>query len=394
MVLRSRPYSCLLLTLLKTTAWRPALLLLALLLVLLGLSPAQAQRRKAPRTKARAGNTTGNADFFRAKTPQMRYVRPDTTTVIETEELPEEGSDAAKSIYFNPAKKLSIVSEDTSRLNEGGQEIVEMSEEVLIDSSWVKVAGYYSIWDTHSVNPYRVDGRSYRDSLKLTLVDPSRQRYSKMPLLSTPITSSFAFRGYRWHYGMDLDLETGDSVKSAYDGVVRISAWDGGGYGNYVLVRHYNGLETIYGHMSKALVKVGTFVQAGQIIGYGGSTGRSSGSHLHFEVRYQGNPINPALMYDFPGYKLRKDNFTITSQLFNYYSRAVGRRSSGGSSRSSSGRTSSSSPSRARQIVTHKVRSGDTLSEVAEKYGVGLSTLKRLNPGMKTLQPGRTLRIK
>ena len=370
--------------------------MLALLLVLLGLSPVQAQRRKAPRTKARAGNTTGNADFFRAKTPQMRYVRPDTTTVIETEELPEEGSDAAKSIYFNPAKKLSIVSEDTSRLNEGGQEIVEMSEEVLIDSSWVKVAGYYSIWDTHSVNPYRVDGRSYRDSLKLTLVDPPRQRYSKMPLVSTPVTSSFAFRGYRWHYGMDLDLETGDSVKSAYDGVVRISAWDGGGYGNYVLVRHYNGLETIYGHMSKVLVKVGTFVQAGQIIGYGGSTGRSSGSHLHFEVRYQGNPINPALMYDFPGYKLRKDNFTITSQLFNYYSRAVARRSSGGSSRSSSGRTSSSksSPSRARQIVTHKVRSGDTLSEVAEKYGVGLSTLKRLNPGMKTLQPGRTLRIK
>nr|WP_226163157.1 M23 family metallopeptidase [Hymenobacter terricola] len=183
---------------------------------------------------------------------------------------------------------------------------------------------------------------------------------------------------------MDLDLETGDSVRAAYDGVVRINAWDGGGYGNYILVRHYNGLETIYGHMSKALVPVGTFVKAGQLIGYGGSTGRSTGSHLHFEVRYQGNPINPALMYDFPGYRLRKDNFTITSQLFNYYSRAVGRsRSSGG------GR-----PSRARQVVTHKVRSGDTLSEVAERYGVRVSTLKRLNPGVKTLQPGKKLRIK
>ena len=375
----------LLLALLKTTFGRPALLLL-LLLLLGGLNPALAQRKKPPRTKARAGSAPGPSDFFRIKTPKMRYVRPDTTTVIETEELPDENSDAAKSIYFNPAKKLSIVSEDTTTLNDGGTEIVEMSEEVLIDSSWVKVAGYYSIWDTHRVNPYRVDGRSYRDSLKLRLVDPPRQRYAKMPLVTTPVTSGFAFRGYRWHYGMDLDLDTGDSVKTVYDGVVRIQAWDGGGYGNYILVRHYNGLETIYGHLSKSLVTVGTFVKAGQLIGYGGSTGRSTGSHLHFEVRYQGNPINPTLMYDFPGYKLRKDNFTITSELFNYYSRAI--------SRSRSSRSSGGQPSRARQTVTHRVRSGDTLSEVAEKYGVRVSTLRKLNPGVRTLQPGKRLRIK
>ena len=380
----------LLLTFHSSIYWRSVLAAVLVLFALAASLPAQAQRRKPPRTKAQAGSTTGKSDFFRIKTPKMRYVRPDTTTVIETEELPDDESDAAKSIYFNPAKKLSIVSEDTTTLDEGGQEIVEMSEEVLIDSSWVKVAGYFSIWDTHRVNPYRVDGRSYRDSLRLHLIDPSRQRFAKMPLLSTPVTSGFAFRGYRWHYGMDLDLEAGDSVKSAYDGVVRISAWDGGGYGNYILVRHYNGLETIYGHLSKSLVGVGTFVKAGQLIGYGGSTGRSSGSHLHFEVRYQGNPINPALMYDFPGYKLRQDNFTITSQLFNYYSRALGRSRSSRSSRSGgSGR-----PSRARQTVSYEVRSGDTLSEVAERYGVRLSTLKKLNPGVRTLQPGRKLRVK
>jgi len=371
---------------LKKTTSRAALAWLVLLLLLVGLGPAQAQRRKAPRPKAAA--RPGNADFFRIKTPKMRYVRPDTTTVIETEELPDDNSDAARSIYFNPAKKLSIVSEDTTTLDQGGTEIVEMSEEVLIDSSWVKVAGYYSIWDTRTVNPYRVDGRSYRDSLKLRLTDPPRQRYAKMPLVSTPITSGFAFRGYRWHYGMDLDLETGDSVKAAFDGVVRISAWDAGGYGNYLLVRHYNGLETIYGHLSKALVPVGTFVKAGQLIGYGGSTGRSTGSHLHFEVRYQGNPIDPALLYDFPDYKLRTDNFTITSRLFNYYSRALSR------SRSTARSRRSGRPSRARQVVTHRVRSGDTLSEVAEKYGVRLSTLKKLNPGARALQPGKKLRIK
>ena len=134
-MLRGYQLFFLLLTFLKTTSLRPALLLLALLWLLVGLSPAQAQRRKPPRTKAKAGSTTGKSDFFRIKTPRMRYVRPDTTTVIETEEIPDDNSDAAKSIYFNPAKKLSIVSEDTTTLNEGGQEIVEMSEEVLIDSS-------------------------------------------------------------------------------------------------------------------------------------------------------------------------------------------------------------------------------------------------------------------
>jgi murein DD-endopeptidase MepM/ murein hydrolase activator NlpD len=380
------------LQLLKTTTCRPALLLLALLLLLLGMQPALAQRRKPPRRpKARAGNTSGQRDFFRIKTPTMRYVRPDTTTVIETEELPDDNSDAAKSIYFNPAKELSIVSEDTTSLDEGNQEIVEMSEEVLIDSSWIKVAGYYSIWDTRVVNPYRVDGRRLRDTLEIKLTDPPRERYAKMPLHATPITSGFAFRGYRWHFGVDLDLETGDSVKAVFDGVVRISKYDGGGYGNYLLVRHYNGLETIYGHLSKALVPVGTFVKAGQLIGRGGSTGRSTGSHLHFEVRYEGNPINPTLLYDFPAYQLRGDNFTITSALFDYYNRALRSKSSGGRS---SSRSSSGQPSRARRSVTHTVRAGDTISEIAEKYGVKQSTIRALNPGVKTLQLGKKIRIK
>ncbi len=360
----------------------PALVLL--LVCLLGANmPAQAQRRKKSSSKEGTGRARSR-DFFRIRTPTMRYVRPDTTTIIETEEVPDDKSDAAKSI-FNPARKLSIVSEDTTTLNEGEQHIVEMSDEVLIDSSWVKVAGYYSIWDTHTINPYRVDGRRIRDTLNLKLTDPARQHFARMPLAATPITSEFVFRWGRWHYGVDLDLETGDSVKAVFDGVIRVSKWDGSGYGNYLLVRHYNGLETLYGHLSKPLLPVGTFVKAGQVIGLGGSTGRSTGSHLHFEVRYEGNPINPTLVYDFPDYKLRKDNFTITSALFNYYNRVVG-----GRHRSSSGQTTA-----ARQVATHHVRPGDTLSEIADRYGVRVSTLKRLNPGLRTtLQPGKRLRIK
>jgi hypothetical protein len=169
-------------------------------------------------------------------------------------------------------------------------------------------------------------------------------------------------------------------VKAVFDGVVRISKYDGSGYGNYLLVRHYNGLETLYGHLSRPLVTSGTFVKAGQLIGYGGNTGRSSGSHLHFEVRYEGNPINPMLVYDFPDYKLRKNNFVITSALFNYYSRALRRGGSG--------------PSRARRTATHQVRRGDTLTGIAAKYGVRVSTLKKLNPGVRTLQPGKRVRIK
>jgi len=369
--------------------WLLPLLLIGLFLGLPG--QLHAQRRKTPEPKAKGGSASKRKDFFRIKSPTIRYVRPDTTILIETEELPDETSDAAKSIFFNPAKKLSIVSEDTTTLNEGEQQIVEVKEEVQIDSSWVQVAGYYAIWDTHNINPYRVDGRRIRDTLNLKLIEPERQRYAKMPLVKTPLTSDFGFRGYRWHYGVDLDLSTGDSVKAAFDGVVRITKWDGSGYGNYIMLRHYNGVETLYGHLQKSLVTPGTFVKAGQLIGFGGSTGRSTGSHLHFEVRYEGNPIDPEKMYDFPDYKLIKDNFQITSALFNYYSKALryrGSRASGASS-GSRGR-----PSAARRTVTHKIRSGDTISEIAHKYGVSQAQLRRLNGSVSTLRPGRTLRIK
>ncbi|MGI4870341.1 MAG: peptidoglycan DD-metalloendopeptidase family protein [Janthinobacterium lividum] len=316
----------------------------------------------------------------------MHYVRPDTTTIIETDEMPDENSQAVRSI-FNPAKQLSIVSEDTTSLNEGEQSIVEVSEVIQVDSSIIKVAGYYAIWDTHNINPYRVDGRRIRDTIQLKLVDPERQHFARMPMPATPITSGFTFRWGRWHFGDDLDLETGDSVRAVFDGVIRVSKWDGGGYGNYLLVRHFNGLETLYGHLSKALVPVGTFVKAGQVIGLGGSTGHSTGSHLHFEVRYEGNPINPTLLYDFPDNKLRADNFTITSALFNYYTQALRRP-----------RHSSSAeiqPTAAKRIMHHRIRPGDTLSELADRYGLRVSELKKLNPDLHgKLRPGKTLRIK
>lgn len=335
---------------------------LTVLLLGLSLNESWAQKKKSK-------------DFFKIKTPKIEYVKPDTTTLIEYQEFPDEKSEASKSI-FSPAKKLSIVSEDTTTLDLGEQSIVEMTEEVLIDSSWVKIAGYYAIWDIRNVNPYRMDGRQIKEAIPLRLIDEARNRLSKMPLESTPVTSDFGYRGYRWHYGTDLDLDTGDSVTAAFDGVVRIAAWDGGGYGNYVVVRHYNGLETLYGHFSKTLVNVGQFVKAGQLLGKGGSTGRSSGPHLHFEVRYQGNPLDPERLYDFPEYKLMHSDFTITAALFNYYN--------------------SARKYTPRRTVYHTVRRGEVLGSIARKYHTSVTQLARLNriTARTTIRAGRRLRVK
>ncbi|MCJ8163708.1 M23 family metallopeptidase [Pontibacter sp. E15-1] len=317
-------------------------------------------------------------DLFKVKTPKIQYVRPDTTILIKYEDFPDEGSDADNSVFFNPKKELSIVSEDTSELDLGEQHIVEMSEEMLVDSSWIKIAGYYSIWDTRNLNPYKMDSRQLKDTVEIKLYDLSSKRNYNMPLEKTPITSHFGARGSRWHYGTDIDLNTGDSIFAAFDGVVRINKWDGGGYGNYIVVRHYNGLETLYGHMSKPIAEVGQYVRAGDLLGLGGSTGRSSGPHLHYEVRYQGNPLDPENIYDFPDYLLKGESFQITSALFRYSNASRGGTSTG------------------RRAAYHKIRSGDTLSAISKKYGVSVSQLTKLNgiSSRSTLRVGKSLRIR
>src|SRR6188474_3012459 len=149
-----------------------------------------AQGKKPSVKQAPAKKSTGTRkDMFKIKAPKIEYVRPDTAVLVEYDEFPEDTSDAENSVYFNPSKRLSIVSEDTSTLDLGEQHIVEMSEEVLVDSTWIKVAGYYSIWDTHNINPYRKDGRNIKDTLHVKLVDPAKDRTYKMPLEKTPITS-------------------------------------------------------------------------------------------------------------------------------------------------------------------------------------------------------------
>ena len=195
-----------------------------------------------------------------------------------------------------------------------------------------------------------------------------------MPTPSTKITSPFGPRWRRMHNGLDLKVNIGDTIVAAFDGKVRIVKYERRGYGKYVVIRHDNGLETVYGHLSKQLVEENQLVKAGEVIGLGGNTGRSTGSHLHFEIRFLGVAINPALMFDFA-----RQDVTADSYLF------VKNRSH------SSSHTSLASNG---AIKYYKVRKGDSLSKIAVRNGVSVNTLCKLNRITKTtiLRPGQVLR--
>ena len=193
-----------------------------------------------------------------------------------------------------------------------------------------------------------------------------------MPTPSTKITSPFGPRWRRMHNGLDLKVNIGDTIVAAFDGKVRIVKYERRGYGKYVVIRHDNGLETVYGHLSKQLVEENQLVKAGEVIGLGGNTGRSTGSHLHFETRFLGIAINPIYMFDFPKQEIAADTYTFT-------------RTQGSSKRAGSHDTQVADGT----IRYHKVKSGDTLSRIAKLRGVSVSTLCKLN----RIKPTTTLRI-
>ena len=192
-----------------------------------------------------------------------------------------------------------------------------------------------------------------------------------MPTPSTKITSPFGPRWRRMHNGLDLKVNIGDTIVAAFDGKVRIVKYERRGYGKYVVIRHDNGLETVYGHLSKQLVEENQLVKAGEVIGLGGNTGRSTGSHLHFETRFLGIAINPVYMFDFPKQDIVADTYTF--------------RKTKGVKRAGSHDTQVADGT----IRYHKVKSGDTLSRIAKLRGVSVSTLYKLN----RIKPTTTLRI-
>ena len=166
---------------------------------------------------------------------------------------------------------------------------------------------------SNQLNPYGFEVSMLADSICLTLTDTNHCSF-QMPNLGR-VNSTFGWRGRRVHSGIDIQLHWGDTVNAAFDGVVRVSKY-GRGYGNYIIIRHENGLETLYAHLQKRFVAKNDTVHAGSLIGLGGSTGRSTGAHLHFETRFLGRPIDPELFIDFQQNRLKQQSFFIHAKTF------------------------------------------------------------------------------
>ncbi len=229
----------------------------------------------------------------------------------------------------------------------------------------------YPEWDNRSKVHYN---GNLPDSLRIDL------RGFVMPTKNTKITDIFGYRSRRRrvHNGLDIKVQKGDTIYAPFSGKVRVTAYQRRGYGHYIVLRHNNGLETVYAHLSKKLVKENQVVKAGDPIALGGNSGRSTGSHLHFETLICGKSINPALMFDFK-------NQDVTGDFFVY------RKNKHQSVDPKTGKVVDSDLQQ-----YHRVRSGDNLSKIANKYGVSLGQIYKLNKmnSRSVIRPGQQIRYR
>lgn len=193
-----------------------------------------------------------------------------------------------------------------------------------------------------------------------------------MPTENTKVNDIFGYRPRRRrvHFGLDIKVDRGDTIRAAFDGKVRYVSYQRRGYGHYVVIRHPNGLETLYAHLNAKLVAENEVVKAGDPVGLGGNTGRSTGPHLHFETRLLGKALDPALFFDFPNQNVTGDTYLYTKPKKKVYD--------------------PSDPD-----TYYKVRSGDTLSRIASRKGVSVKQLCKLNgiTTQSTLRVGQVLRL-
>lgn len=223
---------------------------------------------------------------------------------------------------------------------------------------------FEDLWDTEKIHAYKhVDQAQIPSEFTLQLTDTAHVYCA--PFIG-PVRSTYRFRGRRPHRGVDIPLTIGAPVRAAFDGRVRVVLPPKltGGYGNLVVIRHANGLETYYGHLSSQAVQPGDLVKAGDVIGYGGNTGRSTGPHLHFETRFLGQAFDPERLIDFPTGQLRANEVTLHKHYFSIYSHYG---------------QSDAESLRASQRQIHVIRRGDTLGALAARYHTTVGNICRLN---------------
>ena len=223
---------------------------------------------------------------------------------------------------------------------------------------------YKCIWTDNHINPYGTMFDSLKDDVHIPLTG------FHIPAPGY-ITSHYGWRRYRMHKGTDIKVQIGDSVRAAWSGQVRIVGWDPRGYGYFVVLRHDNGFETIYGHLSRPLVEEYEKIFPGDVIGLGGNTGRSTGSHLHWEIRFLGNALNPEEIIDFTTGQPKKDEYVIGIKAIQQ--------------------------AKAEQAAMrfHTVKQGDTLSGIAKRYHTTVKRLCQLNKIKETsiLRLGQKIRV-
>ncbi len=251
---------------------------------------------------------------------------------------------------------------------------------------------YTEAWNSKSVNAYA--GMQIPDT---KTIDVSEFAMPCPGYVTSPYGYRPRFR--REHKGIDLKLQTGDTVYAAFSGRVRLTNFERRGYGYYVILRHPNGLETVYGHLSKFLVEPDQDVKVGDPIALGGNTGRSFGSHLHFETRFMGTPINPAAIFDFANQTVHTDTYTFDKHTYKKarnFDPAANTEYARQYRATHPARPTASTGSSKSAAASYTIRRGDTLSRIASRNGVTVRQLCRLN-GLTTkskLQPGKKLRLR
>ena len=267
---------------------------------------------------------------------------------------------------------------------------VALHQLILNEQAETPAADLYEDWNNH----YAHRATALPDTFKINL------RGFCMPTDNRVVTSNFGARWGRQHKGIDVKVYIGDTIRAAFSGKVRMVKYEAGGYGKYVVIRHGNGLETIYGHLSKHLVAEDEIVEAGQPIGLGGNTGRSTGSHLHFETRLCGVALNPALMFDFKNqdvvgdyYMFYRDTYQKESIVANRL-RGVGGKGNIDADEDTELAIAAPAATYAKDVKFHKVKRGETLASIARKRGTTIDEICRLNRIGRNirLMPGQILK--